>query len=214
MRIYDETAACLVRAALNDSGKPAFREWVCESSREKQPEWPAGWDTASVERGWLLAMAGSARAEEKESPVLPAGLTLERYDSIIARVKTPGHSLGLLSREKGGSGQVSLIAGLLTVLRQSANPAALPLIDRSISFCRDLGHLSKRKIEAEEQSLRTLREDIVKRSRGIGSFLDWYEASKLPVRSGLFDNLPEGMRMKGKKGPVGDRLDAVESRGW
>jgi hypothetical protein len=74
--------------------------------------------------------------------------------------------------------------------------------------------MSARNIGAEETALRNLREDLLQRSRAIESYLDWYEASRLDERSGLFDAFLATPPVPVSKGPLGRYLDSVEARGW
>jgi hypothetical protein len=55
---------------------------------------------------------------------------------------------------------------------------------------------------------------ILGRSQAIDAYLDWYEAAKVPVRSGLFDMFLKSPESPVQKGPVGRHLDDVETRGW
>jgi hypothetical protein len=75
-------------------------------------------------------------------------------------------------------------------------------------------HLSVKKLNENLSALTSLRASIHKRSREIDDYLDWYEAAKVPVRSGLFDVLLKSPPSTIRKGPVGRYLDAVENRGW
>ena len=48
----------------------------------------------------------------------------------------------------------------------------------------------------------------------VSQYLDWFEAAKVPVRSGLYDMLLATPEPPLKKGPVGHYLDVIEERGW
>jgi hypothetical protein len=107
-----------------------------------------------------------------------------------------------------------LLGERLTALRLQAHPLADPLLDGTIRLCATMMRLSEKKISSGEKSLSELRASTLARARAIEEYLDWYEAAKTPVRSGLFDNLLETRETSIRKGPVGRCLDAVEARGW
>jgi hypothetical protein len=87
-------------------------------------------------------------------------------------------------------------------------------MDQTLLLVGKAPKLPVKKIEAEEKRLAELREATVKQSIAIDQYLDWYEAAKLPARSGTFDKLLLNSDPGIKKGPVGRYLDAVEARGW
>ncbi len=220
--IHDALCAYLLLAGLRESGTNAFRNWIGhfdpKSPGARIPPWPPGWEMSSVERRWLLLIPGRTGTPGEEFAVVPPRLTLSetmaRYDDLLSGIGTPGHSLALLRRERGAPYTVGLLGERLTALRLQAHPLADPLLDGTIRLCATMMRLSEKKISSGEKSLSELRASTLARARAIEEYIDWYEAAKTPVRSGLFDRLLETREASIRKGPVGRCLDAVEARGW
>ncbi len=217
--IYDAMAASLVSAGLKEgSGRSALRAWIGRfdpSSPLHHPStWPPAWDMKSVERRWLLMMAGTSGKESGVVTLLGVGETLDRYDTILLGVTTPNHSLALLKKEKSGVYSVQEMTVQLVALRLEANPMVAPLLDETILLCEKFKRFSEKKIAEREKLLSEKRLVILKRFRSVNAYLDWFEAAKLPISSGLFQNVMHEPELPIKKGPVGRHLDAVEARGW
>ena len=217
--LYDAIAADLLKAGLKaQRGEATFASWIGRYDPKNQdrpvPNWPEGWPQASVERRWLLLMAGEGGARSGTVSILGSAETLARYDAILAGVKSPDHSLTQLRAERGCDYASKELAQQLGALRLQANPLGAPTIEAALALCSDLPRLSQKKVHLAEEKLSALRAEWEKRSKEIDAHLDWYEAAKVPVPSGLFDRLLRTPESRIKKGPVGRYLDAVESRGW
>lgn len=215
--IYDAMASTLVESGLKAGGDAALREWIGKNESQSagsRPQFPPGWSESPVERRWLLRMPIATTEFLEKRFLLEFAETMARYDAIMEGVKTADHSLILLRKGKGGAYLVSLVYERLVALRLEANPMADPLIDATISLCRVLRKPPGKKAEAEQKALALIRLETSRRARGIGDYLDWYEATKIPVRSGLYDALLATPETPVRKGPVGHYLDAVEARGW
>ena len=218
--LYDATAACLVKSGLHGpSGQKSFREWIGHDDMQ-QPDhvpskWVGGWEMRPVERRWLLLMAGTSEDCEGGIKLQGAADSLKAYDAAMAGGLPGGASIHSLAQDKkGGAYTLGKLAERLTALRLRANPLVLPLMDQTLLLVGKAPKLPVKKIEAEEKRLAELREATVKQSIAIDQYLDWYEAAKLPARSGTFDKLLLNSDPGIKKGPVGRYLDAVEARGW
>jgi hypothetical protein len=120
----------------------------------------------------------------------------------------------LLKKEKEYDYTARQISGRLSSLALRANPLASPLLEETIDLCQSLKKLKGRKLDDKEGRIRFLREYLLKRSRSIGTYLDWYEAAKVSERSTLFDSILAVPETPVRHGPVGSYLDAVEARGW
>ena len=221
--VYDTMASSLLLAGLTDSkqggsGQKAFREWIGtyapDSVSKNLPDWPGGWSKKVIERRWLLLMAGSGVASDESVVHFGVPETLAKYDEIMRDVPTEGHSLVLLRKEKGAAYTSKRISERLVALRLQSNPLAIPLLDGTILLTANLTRLSPKKITEETGKLSLLREEIGKKQRAIESYMDWYEAARLPIKSGLFDRLLRTPETSLKKGPVGRYIDSVEARGW
>lgn len=218
--LYEAMSAALLKAGLQGSGGKAFRNWVTqdgagEKKRGSIPPWPPGWQMRPIERRWLLLMSGSHQGGESQTTTLMrTGETLAAYDRLISALPTPGHSIGLLPKEKGADYLIEQFNQRVAALRFRANPIAIPLVDNTTLFLAKLKRMPEKKIAPAEADLLKLRKAILKQSSEIEHYLDWYEAAKLPVRSGLFDRYLESPESTVKKGPVGRYLDAIEARGW
>jgi hypothetical protein len=90
----------------------------------------------------------------------------------------------------------------------------MPLIDSSLHLLSVIERQSLKKLTLEEKQITNLRNLILKQSHSIEDYLDWYEMTKAPGSSGLFDRYLVTPEMPVKKGPVGRYLDAIEERGW
>lgn len=218
--LYDASAACLLKAGLSSSaGQASFREWVGHLD-QKQPNhnpsrWVGGWEMRPVERRWLLLMAGSSADGDGGIRIQGASDSLKAYDSVMTGGIPEGASIHSLAQDKKNGGHtLGKLAERITAIRLRANPLVVPLLDQTLILVAKAPKLPVKKIEAEEKRLAELREITVKQSRAIDEYLDWYEAAKLPVRSGTFDKLLQNQETVIKKGPVGRYLDAVEARGW
>ncbi len=217
--VYDAMASTLLSAGLKSpEGGLHFREWIGHFN-PKSPEhpassWPPGWAMESVERRWLLLMAGMSGEDSGVVTLLGVEETIARYDEILLEVATSYHSLADLKMKKGANFIVQQLSERLSTLRLRANPEAVPLLNDTILLSSKLKHLSAKKISEKEKSLFDLRNEVLKRSRAIESYLDWYEAAKLPISSGLFENALQAPESSVKKGPVGQYLDTIEARGW
>jgi hypothetical protein len=218
--LYDALAACLLKSGLSGSaGQAAFREWIGHDD-QKQPHhvpsrWVGGWEMRPVERRWLLLMAGSSADGDGGIRIQGAADSLKAYDSLMTGGIPEGASIHSLAQDKkNGAYTLAKLTERLTALHLRANPLVLPLLDQNMILVAKAPKLPVKKIEAEEKRLAELRLATLQQSRAIDEYLDWYEAAKLPVRSGTFDKLLLNPDTVIKKGPVGRYLDAVETRGW
>jgi hypothetical protein len=217
--LYDAMAAALLQTALKSpEASSDMGSWIGhfdpQGSQVKTPSWPSSWKIRPIEKRWLLLMADSKGTNEGAGTLLSVPATLLRYDAIINELRTPGHSLALLKNEKGGEFISQNLSSRLIALRLQANPLAGPLLDGTIRLLADLKHLSLKRLEERERQLASTRTDLLKQSVGIREYLDWFEAAKVPVRSGLYDTLLATPESPLKKGPVGHYLDVIEERGW
>ena len=217
--IYDTMCAELLSAGLkNQGGDQTLRAWIGEFDpnvpKRTPSSWPPGWSMELVERRWLLLMAGNSGNSETVSSLLTVREVIERYDGVLAEIATPNHSLALLKKQKGADYLVGQLSTRLIALRLRANPLTDPLLDETIQLFLKFKHLSQKKIAERENGLSSMRAELQKRSQAIEAYLDWYEAAKLPVRSGVFDKLLNTKEPSIQKGPVGQYLDKVEERGW
>ena len=217
--IYDAMCAALLSAGLKSpDSENAFRKWI-GSFDPKLPQrtascWPPNWSMKSVERQWLLTMAGMSGEDSQVIALLDVDETLHRYDEIFAEVATPQHSLSLLKKEKGSDYLIDQLYRRFLALRLQANPLVVSLLDETIQLCTKLRRLPEKKIMASQKTLSDTREEIQKRYHSIDAYLDWFEATKLPMKSGLFENALKEPTQNVKKGPVGRYLDTIEARGW
>jgi len=218
--LYDAMSSLLLKAGLMSAeGQAAFRNWIGQDD-PNQPDrlpgrWVSGWAMKPVERRWLLLMAGSSRAGEEGIKLQSVADSLKAYDEAMAEGVSAGATLSTLARDKkGGAYSLGKLAERLDALRLRANPMILPLLDRTLILLGRAPKLPEKKITAEETNLKDLRQAILKQSDAISAYLDWYEAAKLPVRSGVFDKFLRIREDVIKKGPIGRHVDAVETRGW
>jgi hypothetical protein len=218
--LYDAMCASLLQAALKSpNASVTLREWIGKydpnSPQAKQPSWPDSWKMRSIEKRWLLLMAGSRGGDDQgAASLLSVRSTLSRYDELLNDLPTPGHSLAMLKNQKGGEFIARDLSFRLQALRLQANPLGAPLLDETVRFLADLKHLSLKRLQEQEKQLSSLRDEVLKKATSIGEYLDWYEAAKVPVRSGLYDRLLATPEAPLKKGPLGRYLDAIEERGW
>ena len=217
--LYDAMAAALLKAALkSENASSTLIEWIGHYDpnvpRMNSSAWPVSWKMRPVEKRWLLQMAGSNVADEGATKLLTVPEAFRRYDALLQEVPTQDHSLAMLKQAKGSDFIIQELSGRLLALRLQSNPMAIPLFEQTILFLTDIKHNSLKKLQEREKILVSLRADILKQSADIEGYLDWYEASKVPVRSGLFDRLLSTPETPVRKGPVGRYLDVIEGRGW
>lgn len=219
--LYDATASLLLKAGLTTpAGQATFRKWVGHEDSKKNvensiPRWVGGWEMKPVEKRWLLLMVGNSEESNGTVRLQNTRESLKAYDTVIAEGLTGGVTIASLSRDKKmGPYTLGKLSDRLKGIRLRANPLVIPLIDRTLILVGNAPKLSQRKIEEEQKSLTELRGSILKKSEEIEAYLDWYEAMKLPIRSGYFDRLLKTPESEIKKGPIGRHLDAVEERGW
>jgi len=230
LQVYDIMSSCLLSAGLKDHA-PAFRDWIGHFDPQKIEQssnpLPKDWDTPSVERLWLLLMAGHAQEnnngpEDISGPgesfsLLSIQETIHEYDLVLEQVAqgdSPVHSLAGLRKKKGFSYTAKQLKEELERLRFRANPLAVPLIDKTIILCSRLSGLPEKKVIEEERKLSLLRVALISRTASIQSYLDWYEAAKEHGLSGLFHDLLQDQEPPRKKGPIGRYLDEIESMKW
>ena len=218
---YNTRAAALLQAGLKGKGSDVFRKWIRgDSSKEKHDSistlsrWPSGWPMQRVEREWLLMMATSYQAGKSLAGILNATESLRKYDAVARLIPMDAGSFVKFRKERGSDFTFQQINSRLSALRFQANPIVIPLIDSTMTLCKSLKNPSGKKLNETLLALTSLRASILKRSDEINAYLDWYEAAKVPVRSGLFDELLKSPLTTISKGPVGRHLDAVENRVW
>ena len=217
--VYDAMCSALLSAGLKaPDSERSFRKWIgCFDPKLPQRAascWPSNWSMKSVERQWLLMMAGMSGEDSEVIALLDVDETLRRYDEIFAEVATPNHSLSLLKKEKGSDYLIQQLSRRFLALRLQANPLAVPLLDETIQLCSRLRRLPENKITASQKAISDTRMETQKRFHSIDAYLDWFEATKLPVKSGLFDHALKESTQTVRKGPVGRYLDTIEARGW
>lgn len=219
--LYDAMSSMLLKAGLAaPAGQAAFRKWVVHEDFKKSPDkpmprWVEGWEMKAVEKRWLLLMVGSPEDGDGAVRLQNTRETLKAYDIVMAEGLSGGVTISSLSRDrKTGPYTLGRLSARLRGIRLRGNPLVIPLIDRTLILVENAPRLSKGKIEDEQKALTELRGSILKKSTEIEAYLDWYEAMKLPVRSGYFERLLKTPESEVKKGPVGRHLDAVEVRGW
>jgi hypothetical protein len=221
---YDLRAATLLQAGLKGDGSAVFRKWIRgdasndskknHDSTASLSRWPAGWPMQRVEREWLLLMATSSHEEKGVTGELNASESLRQYDAVAQSIPMDADSFGKFRKERGADFTFQGINSRLSALRFQANPLVIPLIDSTMNLLKSGMHLSGKKLNESLSTLTSLRASILKRTHEINEYLDWYEAAKIPVRSGLFDAMLKSSEPRLRKGPVGRYLDAVETRGW
>lgn len=218
--LYDVMASVLLKAGLaTPSGQAAFRKWIGHDDPKQQgadpTRWVGGWEMKPIERRWLLLMAGSS--SDGEGTIKPHGIaeTLKTYDAVMAEGLSGGFTIGTLAHDKKTAPYtLGKLSDRLKGIRLRANPLVMPLIDRTLVLIEKAPKLSMNKVAEEEKVLGDLRKVILKQSMEIEAYLDWYEATKLPVHSGYFDRLLKNPGSEIRKGPIGRYIDAVEERGW
>ena len=218
---YDARAACLLKVGLKGEGGAILRKWVQSDSSAKKfdslstlSSWPSGWPMQKLEREWLLLMATSSREEKSVTGELNSMESLRKYDAIAKAIPTDSDSFEKIRKVRGWGFTSQGIYSRLSALRLQANPLVIPLMDSTMDLLQSGKNLSGKKLRERLSALTTLRADILRRSQAIDTYLDWYEAAKVPVGSGLFDMFLKSPESPVRKGPVGRYLDAVETRGW
>ena len=217
--LYDSMAALLLKAGLSTAaGRQALREWVGHNDPScpeyLPPRWVSGWEMRPVERRWLLLIAGNPSRDDGVAKLRSVAESLKSYDAAMAETLAEGATIYSVSKGKGGAYTLGTLSSRLNALRLQANPLVVPLLDQTNALIAATRKLSEKKCAAEEQRLAELRGAITKQSKEIEDYLNWYEAAKLPVKSGQFDRLIQQPGMVSRKGPIGRYLDAVEARGW
>lgn len=218
--LYDVTSSLLMNAGLGTTtGQEAFRKWIGHDESKggggDRPRWIAGWEMKPIERRWLLLMAGNSSEGEGVSRLQGMSQSLKDYDAVMAEGLSGGTTISALARDKkAGAYRLGTISDRLKRCRLRTNPLVIPLIDRTLILIEKAPKLSVKKLNAEEKEIGELRASMLRQSGEIEAYLDWYEATRLPVRSGYFDRLLKNPDPGIRKGPIGRHMDAVEERGW
>jgi hypothetical protein len=218
--LYDATASLLLKAGLaSPAGQSAFRKWIGHHDPKltgsDPSRWVGGWEMKTIERRWLLLMAGSSTDGEGGIKLQNIPETLKSYDAVMSQGLSGGATIGSLAHDKKtGTYTLAGLSDRLKGIRLRSNPFVTPLIDRTLILIEKAPKLSEKKIAAEEKSLEELGKAMMKQFGEIDAYLDWYEATRLPVRSGYFDRLLRNPGAEIRKGPIGRHIDAVEERGW
>lgn len=220
LRYYERRAAILVHAGLcDDGGRKAFREWV-GSNNPSAPHWipgswVSGWDTKSLKRRWVLGMNASGNGEGPHAVVIcSAEATLAMYQTLMDEFLGRDSSLTDLKAKPGGAVLTDQLAEKLGALSLKANPLVVPLIEETTKLINSSRRMAPSVIRREEARIRAFSSSIRRQSDGIADYLNWYEAARSDVRSGLFDAYLSSLPTHPQKGPLGRMVDAVESRGW
>ena len=214
--LYDAMASLLMKAGLATSpGRKAFRDWIGHDDDPSHvtSRWVNGWEMGALERRWLLLMAGNTTRDEGVARLQSVVASVKAYDDAMSEM-LKGGTIASLSKEKTGAYTMESLSSRLQALRFQANPMVMPLIDQTILLLSKARKLPVKKISAEEEKLSELRRIILRQYEEIEAYLDWYEAAKVPFKSGQFDRLLQQPATVPRKGPVGRYLDAVEARGW
>jgi len=215
---YNGKSACLLRAGLNVGGESGFREWIGHddgiANGSPVSPFPRRWDKRAIERDWLLLMASSSRHENSTTEELSSLETLRKYDGIMHRFTSDIADSSKSVKQRGWDFISKEFLSRLVALRLQSNPLVSPLIENTISLIQSAAKLSSKNFAERMEKLNQLRSELLARSKNIDAYLDWYEASKVPVRSGLFDSMLQSPETSPRKGPVGRYLDAVQQRGW
>lgn len=216
---YDNRAACLLQAGLHGVGGASFREWIGhEGSTNDFPtiSFPSGWEKGRIQREWLLLMAASSRDQGSTTKILSSSDSLRKYDEIMNEIlKDPDTASKILvDKKKGGDFRSRELCSRLIALQTQANPVILPLIVQTVELLQRAQKISPKKFLELIDGIMAERQVILACSKDIESYLDWYEATKVPVSSGLFDSYLKSPETSVRKGPVGHYLDQVEARGW
>jgi len=215
---YNERAACLLRAGLLSNGGAAFRKWVGHDEKGgvnfMKSQFPSGWDKHRVERDWLLMMAATSRDSNNSTGSLSSEETLRNYDEITKGLPKDQVLFLKSIKESGWEYKSQEWTSRLKALHLRANPLIVPLIDETMIFVQSAKRLSSKKLAEQLGKLSQERAELLGRSRKIDAYLDWYEAAKVPLPSGLFESLLHAPESTPRKGPIGRYLDNIEERGW
>jgi hypothetical protein len=213
--LYDAMASLLMKAGLSTStGRQAFRDWIGhDDPSHVTSRWVSGWEMGALERRWLLLMAGNSTREEGVAKLQNVAASVKGYDDAMSEM-LKGSTIASLSKERTGAYPMGNLSSRLQTLRFQANPMVMPLIDQTILLLSKARKLPVNKISDEEMKLTQLRRTILRQSEEIEAYLDWYEAAKVPLKSGQFERLLQQPGTLSRKGPIGRYLDAVEARGW
>jgi hypothetical protein len=218
---YNARAAYLLQSGLNGEGASIFRKWIRPDSSNDQhcslsslPIWPSDWPMQKIERRWLLLMAASSHEVKSTIEQLTPSGSLRKYDNVVKAIPMDASSFQKICKQQGWDFTSQGICSKLSALRQQSNPLVAPLIEGTIDLLKSGRSLPDKKLSDRLSALKLLRADILRQSQAIDAYLDWYEAAKLPVSSGLFDQYLKSSESTIRKGPVGRYLDAIESRGW
>jgi hypothetical protein len=219
LRRYDAMASVLVRSGLSDdSCKKAFRDWIGSYDpsvpSHHQSAWVEGWDMRTIERRWNLGLQAPGHNDQLPGMIQSAPSTLKEFHTIMVEGRVGKDSLADVAREKGGEYRLQMLTERLTALRLQANPLTIPLLESSMKLVSTAKRMSPKKVRQEEERLRQECLVLEKKSRAIEDYLNWCEATKVMIRSGLFDSYLSAPASPKAKGPVGRQLDAVEARGW
>ena len=157
--------------------------------------------------------ASSHEVNSTIEQLTPSG-SLRKYDNVVKAIPMDASSFQKICKQQGWDFTSQGICSKLSALRQQSNPLVAPLIEGTIDLLKSGRSLPDKKLSDRLSALKLLRADILRQSQAIDAYLDWYEAAKLPVSSGLFDQYLKSSESTIRKGPVGRYLDAIESRGW
>jgi hypothetical protein len=215
---YNERASCLLRAGLLRNGGAPFRKWIGHHDMGVDGflkfKFPSGWDKHGVERDWLLMMAASSSDNNATTGVRPSLETIRDYDRITRGLLDDQVVFLKNLKDAGWEFRSRELTSRLMALRLQGNPLISPLIDGTVIFLQSAKRLSPKKLTDQLGKLTLLRTVLFERAKAIDAYLDWYEAAKVPLPSGLYDSLLHAPDMPTRKGPVGRHLDSVEERGW
>jgi hypothetical protein len=176
---------------------------------------------ADAEKIWQSAVAQTSSAQDYQ---LLTFIESERRLDELLRVKIPNTEKSLdlsalAGRKASAAEKIALneLARSLLLFIGQANPILRPITREYQQMAALLGRGKRRGIAKRLARLQTTREKLVARMNDVDDYINWFEATQLPARSGVFAGYlkaasqPQATRPR-RQDPISVYLDTLEDQ--
>jgi hypothetical protein len=177
--------------------------------------------TGNAEKTWQSALTQTSGAQNYQ---LLTFIESERRLDELLRVKIPNTEKSLdlsgLARQKASAGEkvaLNELARALLLFICQANPVLRPVAREYQQMATLLARGKRRGIAKRLARLQTTREQLAARMSDVDDYMNWFEATQLPARSGVFADYlraagqPQATEPR-RRDPISIYLDALEDQ--
>lgn len=216
--LYRAQAVSLLRILkMADGFKNGFAT-LLEDPAFSKSEWeplleafPSLGSRADFLKRWTLDIARSSM------PPRRASLTVEQSDRELADIlKSVGgpEKVAEAARSNGGAYRLRECAVQFFHLEFRAHPLFQPILEEYRNIFTLLSRKPKASVSAQIADLEKIRHLLVKRSKQIADYLNWFEVTQLDAPKSLLQDQTKAPHFLLRHDPYSLFLDSLEERGW